>query len=51
MEQQPNRACEETKSKQKQNQVQSHLNRPRVSLFNLAPPKNELILLNDGYTV
>ena len=35
MEQQPQRACERTESKQKQNQVTSHSNRPRVLLFNL----------------
>ena len=36
MEQQPHRACERTKSKQKQNQVTSHSNWPRVLLFDLA---------------
>ena len=36
MEQQPHRACERTKSKQKQNQVMSHSNWPRVLLFDLA---------------
>ena len=36
MEQQPHRACERTKSKQKQNEVTSHLDWPRVLLFNLA---------------
>ena len=37
MEQQPHRACEWTKSKQKQNQIKSHSNWPRVLLlFNLA---------------
>ena len=34
--QQPHRACERTKSKQKQNQAMSHSNSPRVLLFNLA---------------
>ena len=36
MEQQPHRACEWTKSKQKQNHVTSHSNWPRALLFNLA---------------
>ena len=36
MEEQPHRACEETKSKQKQNQVTSHSNWSRVLLFDLA---------------
>ena len=36
LEQQPHRACERTKSKQKQNEVTSHLDWPRVLLFNLA---------------
>ena len=36
MEQQPQRACERAKSKQKQNQVTSQSNRPRVLLFDLA---------------
>ena len=35
MEQQPNCTYEQTKSKQKQNQVMSHLNRPWVLLFDL----------------
>ena len=34
--QQPHRACERTKSKQKQNQAMSHSNSPRVLLFDLA---------------
>ena len=37
MEQQPHRACERTKSKQKQNQVMSHSNWPWALLFDLAP--------------
>ena len=37
MEQQPHRTCERTKSKQKQNQVTSHSNLPRVLLFDCAP--------------
>ena len=37
MQKQPHRgACERTKSKQKQNQVTPHSNRPRVLLFDLA---------------
>ena len=36
MEQQPHRACKRTKSKQKQNQVTSHSNWPRVLLFDSA---------------
>ena len=39
MAQQPHRACEGTKSKQKQNQVTSHINRPRVLMFDLAHRK------------
>ena len=35
MEQQPHRGCEQTKSRQKQNQVTSHSNWPRVPLFDL----------------
>ena len=35
MEEQPHRACERWKSKQKQNQVTSHSNWPRVLLFDL----------------
>ena len=35
MEEQPRRAYERTKSKQKQNQVTSHSNQPRVLLFDL----------------
>ena len=35
MEQQPHHTCEQTKSKQKQNQVTSHSNWPRVLLFGL----------------
>ena len=36
MEQQPHRACEQTTSKQKQNQVTSHSNWPRILLLDLA---------------
>ena len=36
MKQQPHRACERMKSKQKQNQVTSHSNWPHVLLFDLA---------------
>ena len=35
MEQQPQRACEQTKGKQRQNQVTSHSNWPRALLFDL----------------
>ena len=44
MEQQPHRACERTKSKQKQYQVKSHSNWLRVLLFDLAhKPWNGII--------
>ena len=36
MKQQPHRAYEQTKSKQKQNQAMSHLNSSHVLLFDLA---------------
>ena len=36
MQQPPNRACKRTKSKQKQNQVTSHLSWPRALLFDSA---------------
>ena len=39
MEQQPHRAIEQTKSKQKQNQVKSHSNWPRVLVFELTCKK------------
>ena len=42
------RACERTKSKQKQNQVKSHSNWPRVLSFGLAP---QTVSLKDDFTV
>ena len=39
MEQQPHRACDQTKLKQKQNKVMSHSNRSRVLLLDLLSPQ------------
>ena len=44
MEQQPHRSCVRTKSKQKQNQVTSHSNWPRVLLFDLAHKQSNDII-------
>ena len=52
MEQQQHRASERTKSKQKQNQVTSHSNWPRVLLFDLAHKQcNGIIKGEDGFSV
>ena len=48
MEQQLHRACERTKSKEKQNQATSHSNRPQVSLFDLA--HKQCNILKDDFT-
>ena len=49
MEQQPHRAYERTKSKQKQNQVTPHSNRTRVLFFDSAHKQCNGI--KDGFTV
>ena len=50
MEQQPQRACERTKSKQKQNQVTLHSNSPRVLLFDLVLKQcNGWLSMMSGY--
>ena len=48
MEQKPYRACERTKLKQKQIQVTSHSNWPRISIY---PKNNAMVSLKDGFTV
>ena len=48
MEQIPHCACEQTKSKQKQNQVTSHSNWTRVLLLDLAH-KHAMVSLKDGF--
>ena len=50
MEQQPQRACERTKSKQKQNQVTSQSYWPHVLLL-ILPSSNATVSLKDGFTV
>ena len=48
MEQQPNRACEQTNSKQKQNQVTRHIQINLALYCSIQPTSNAMVSLKDA---